>query len=259
MHTVSSHADVTAILSDPRFVVPTLPAADGPPADGPPVGIGWLRAHVARFSTGTVHRRRRALATAELDRMDPPSLGHRAGALAAHHPSAAVPVVVLAEALGVTASVAADVATVAGGYHPGTGTGADIDAAVGRLVEAFGGTPDEATAARIGLLVQACTATAGLIANARRHRGCGAPVEAVLTETLRHDPPVPMTTRVAADGTLLHLDLAAANRDPRVFADPDEFDPDRPDCHRHLTFGAGLRPCPGQAHALAIAMGVLDV
>jgi cytochrome P450 len=54
------------------------------------------------------------------------------------------------------------------------------------------------------------------------------------------------------------LDIAAANRDSAVFADPDGFAPLRPDAGRHLTFGAGPRPCPGAAQARALACGVLD-
>jgi len=60
----------------------------------------------------------------------------------------------------------------------------------------------------------------------------------VIDETLRHDPPVhlcPLVARedVEIDGHLITADsqvvvlLAAANRDPKVFADPDRFDPHR--------------------------------
>ena len=184
----------------------------------------------------------------------------------------AVPVDVLADALGVTTPVSAAVALVARGYHPGTDAGPAGDDAVTRLVELFGGTPDEATAARIGLLVQAYEATAGLIGNAVRAlpRWQGrAPVEAVLAETLRHDPPVKALHRVSTaparvggtdvgTGTRVRIDLAAANRDPAVFSDPDRFDPTRPERERYLTLGAGLRPCPGRDHALAIAAGVVE-
>ncbi len=38
--------------------------------------------------------------------------------------------------------------------------------------------------------------------------------------------------------------IAGANRDPDVFADPDRFDIDR-DCGEALTFGPGLKSCPG--------------
>ncbi|MEV4920249.1 cytochrome P450 [Streptomyces tirandamycinicus] len=74
-------------------------------------------------------------------------------------------------------------------------------------------------------------------------------------EILRFEPPVHVTSRrAAADtellgapvpaGTRLTLILAAANRDPRRFADPGRFDPDRPD-NRPLSFGAGGHFCLG--------------
>jgi cytochrome P450 len=259
------------------------------PTDVHAVGIAWLRAHVARFSTGGVHERRRALAVAELDRMDPLSLRRAARERAAAllrsgrvDVGRRVPVAVLATALGIVDGdivdgdivdgdivdgdiVVEDVAVVAAGYHPGTdagpATGPAADEAVRSLVRAFGGTPDEATAARIGLLVQACDATAGLIANAAaalRQAPDGTPLGAILDETLRHDPPVRLLRRVALTaarvagtdvdaGRPVHVDVVAANRDPA-----------RPDGAGHLTFGGGPRPCPGADHALAIASGVLE-
>jgi hypothetical protein len=60
---------------------------------------------------------------------------------------------VLATALGITAPVADAVAAVAAGYFPGTDAGPCGDAAVAALVAACGGVPDEASAARIGVLV----------------------------------------------------------------------------------------------------------
>ncbi|NNJ08411.1 cytochrome P450, partial [Streptomyces sp. PKU-MA01144] len=74
-------------------------------------------------------------------------------------------------------------------------------------------------------------------------------------EILRFEPPVHVTSRRAASdtellgapvpaGTRLTLILAAANRDPRRFADPGRFDPDRPD-NRPLSFGAGGHFCLG--------------
>jgi cytochrome P450 len=50
----------------------------------------------------------------------------------------------------------------------------------------------------------------------------------------------------AGDGLL--IDLAAANRDPKIFADPDRFDIRR-DARMHLGFGYGLHQCLGQALA----------
>lgn len=46
------------------------------------------------------------------------------------------------------------------------------------------------------------------------------------------------------EGEKLILFLEAANRDPEVFAQPDLFDPDRPQ-NRHTAFGFGPHYCPG--------------
>ncbi|MEU7133701.1 cytochrome P450 [Streptomyces sp. NPDC046261] len=58
----------------------------------------------------------------------------------------------------------------------------------------------------------------------------------------------------AGDGVL--LSLAAANRDGRVFADPDVFDPTRPG-RGHLAFGHGPHQCLGNALArLELTVGL---
>ncbi|NDL55896.1 cytochrome P450 [Phytoactinopolyspora mesophila] len=46
-------------------------------------------------------------------------------------------------------------------------------------------------------------------------------------------------------GELVMLDNGAANHDPRVFDDPDRFDPQRQGASAHLTFGHGARYCLG--------------
>ena len=78
----------------------------------------------------------------------------------------------------------------------------------------------------------------------------------VVEELLRFEPPVQYLPNRAAladitiDGTTipkgssLTLLLAAADRDPGRFTDPDRFDPDRPD-NQHLGFGSGLHYCFG--------------
>jgi cytochrome P450 len=78
----------------------------------------------------------------------------------------------------------------------------------------------------------------------------------LVEEVLRHDPPVQFTMRLAhepvtvagvdfkRDEPILLL-LAGANRDPSVFADPDRFDPTRPNNRDHLAFSAGVHYCLG--------------
>ncbi len=259
--TLARHADVTAVLGDPRCVVPPLPAVGTPGS-----GIGWLRSGVSRFSTGETHLRRRDLVRIMLTGVDPAILRHRAGELA-NQPLELVPATVLAEALGIRTPVAPLVAAIARGYFPDTDGGTGVNAAVDALVTVLSGQHDDTTAATIGILVQAHDATTALVARtlaAYDRFNISAPVDAMLAETLRHDPPVRLMRRVCvapyrdyARDTLLLLDIAAANRDPDVFADPGSFDPYRPDAHRHLTLGAGLRPCPGRDHAMAIAAGIV--
>jgi hypothetical protein len=79
-------------------------------------------------------------------------------------------------------------------------------------------------------------------------------------EVLRHDPPVLLTGRtVVADtevaghrlprGRIVTTLLAAANRDPEVFVDPDRFDVTRADAGEHLAFSGGRHYCLGAALA----------
>ncbi len=48
------------------------------------------------------------------------------------------------------------------------------------------------------------------------------------------------------EGALVHLCVAAANRDPAVFGDPSDLRLDRPPT-RHFTFGSGIHACIGAA------------
>lgn len=79
-------------------------------------------------------------------------------------------------------------------------------------------------------------------------------------EVLRVDPPVLLTGRVAARhteiggvrigaGAVVTTVLAAANRDPAVFADPATFDITRDNARDHLSFSAGRHFCLGAALA----------
>src|SRR5262245_1554470 len=143
--TLDDPAEILAVLHDARFAVQS-PTGGG-------TGVGWLRDHVARFCAGADHERRRALAVAALAGIDPRMVRERARALATLGNADVVAVLVLAEPLGIN-DAAAQVKAVAKGYFPGTDAGPEGDDAVAALVDAFGGTADEATAARIGLLVQ---------------------------------------------------------------------------------------------------------
>lgn len=89
-------------------------------------------------------------------------------------------------------------------------------------------------------------------------------------EILRFDPPLHLFTRWArepvtvaghafAPGDQVGLLLGAANRDPRVFADPHRFDAKR-DARAQLALGAGLHFCVGAPLAraeLRIALPIL--
>jgi cytochrome P450 len=77
----------------------------------------------------------------------------------------------------------------------------------------------------------------------------------MVEELLRFEPPVQFLFRtslseIPIDGTAIPVNvpvmlmLAAGNRDPRRFADPDRFDPLRPD-NEHLGFGRGIHYCFG--------------
>jgi cytochrome P450 len=204
------------------------------PTDVPLGGVAWLRASVARFSNGADHARRRALAVDLLARIDPDFLREKAFSRTRQVAESCgevvdvlavvarpVPVGVLAEALGLP-DVSADVAVVAAAYHPHVSPGADAEAALARLIAACG-TADELAAARIGTLVQACDATAGLVGNALSAR----------TADLLADPPV-LSTRRRVGGEDVTVSLAG-----------------RP-------FGAGSRECPGARHAIALATGVFQ-
>ncbi len=82
---------------------------------------------------------------------------------------------------------------------------------------------------------------------------------AVVEEVLRYDPPVQQTGRRATAeikiagrlipaGDEVELLLAAGNRDPLRFTEPDRFWPERPS-NAHLAFGGGVHYCLGAALA----------
>ena len=87
------------------------------------------------------------------------------------------------------------------------------------------------------------------------HTATAANAEACIEEILRFDPALHMFTRWAYEdievmghtfhrGDQVALLLAAANRDPGVWDDPDQFQPTRA-IKPNVTFGAGLHFCVG--------------
>jgi cytochrome P450 len=278
---LTRHADVVAALADARLDVPPPGDEAGPMAE--------FRRSVSRFCDGAEHPARRAAVAGALKPVDVEALraetrdrmsvlmdrlrGDRVDLVPLLR---TVPVGVLAEALGVpgerSRTVAGQVATVARAYPPGAAAEAvaDADRAIVRLTELLG--PDRL--AVLGcVLVQACEATAGLIANTLR--GLPAPgvserpdPEVALARTLRLDPPVRATSRVAlsplvaggrpvAAGSTVLLDLAAAA------GDGESRGPDGPETGHAaprslVSFGSGPRRCPGEEAALALAAGAVE-
>jgi cytochrome P450 len=308
-HELSRYADVVAALADPALApVPPEESAQATPevfgtaawlrthvarfAHGPEHARrrAVIETELARLDPAAL-RKAAALTPAESPSATADPRAHA--------------VYVLAQALGLPDPdrVVADVALVSEVYFGGDS--APADAAVARLVSAYStgthstdahptdGTsgPDsssgEEIANRISVLIQAYQATGSLVELAAAHvdpaahavptphadstadTAVAADVTAILTETLRQDPPVRAMRRVAvrdtsvagldiAAGDFVTLDIAAANRDPEHFPRPDEFDPARTASPPALTFGSAPRRCPGHAQALALAAGILE-
>jgi cytochrome P450 len=83
------------------------------------------------------------------------------------------------------------------------------------------------------------------------------PAATAIEELLRYDPPLQLFERwVLEDGVMMEgveiprgekiaLLFGAANRDPRVFPEPDRFDIGRPNAADHISFGGGIHVCIG--------------
>ena len=94
-------------------------------------------------------------------------------------------------------------------------------------------------------------------------------VKSAIEESLRYDPPVLGLYRNSAsdieihdetipEGEKVYVYYAAANRDPRVFEKPNEFDICRK-ARRHMSFGLGTHFCVGAPTARLEAEVVLEV
>ncbi|MFD7630064.1 hypothetical protein ACFV7Q_29260 [Streptomyces sp. NPDC059851] len=275
---VTAYADARAVLDQPLLV--PEPGADA--ADAPAGSLAWLRATVARFTgDGQTHARRRAHAVVELARLDPRELRRAAAGSVVGADDRHTVVRILAEELGLPGpdAVADAAMSVCAGYFgsdltPTQEKTADeaIASLLARTAQEDGVEDLEAAAQRIGLLVQACDATARLAEHARRAAPDGLPpggADALLAEVLRQDPPVTaLRRRALADvrvgaldlrsGEVVLIDVTAV--EPGTPAGGDHSDPDigAHDDPAPLAFGAGPHRCPGRAQALALAAGMLE-
>ena len=131
------------------------------------------------------------------------------------------------------------------------------------------------------LLFGGIETTEGMIANALLHllerpdalatvRQDPGALDAAIEESLRLEPAAAVIDRYAtadahlagahiAAGDLVRISISAANRDPAVFADPDELDLDRKSPRGHLTFAHGPHVCLGVHLARLEARAALDV
>jgi cytochrome P450 len=126
---------------------------------------------------------------------------------------------------------------------------------------------DEIVSNAAVLLFGGIETTEGMIANAvvallerpgelARVRTDSSLLDVAIEESLRLEPAAAVVDRYASgdaelggiaigDGDPVRVSIAAANRDPVVFADPDRFDLDRPNAGRHLAFAHGPHVCVG--------------
>ncbi|MFJ3922874.1 hypothetical protein [Streptomyces sp. NPDC090022] len=275
---VTAYADARAVLDQPLLV--PEPVADA--VDAPAGSLAWLRATVARFTgDAQTHARRRAHAVLALARLDPRELRQAAAGSVVGADDRHTVVRILAEELGLAGpdAVADAVMTVSAGYFgsdltPAQEKTADeaVASLLARTAEGDGVADLEAAAQRIGLLVQACDATARWVEHARRAAPDGLPpggADALLAEVLRQDPPVtalrrraPADVRVGAldfrAGEVVLIDVTAVERGTPAGGAPSDPDIGSDDDPAPLAFGAGPHRCPGQAQALALAAGILE-
>jgi cytochrome P450 len=132
----------------------------------------------------------------------------------------------------------------------------------------------------IGLFIQSYDAGRGLLSNAflqiitnknliPKNFTDLAYLEKCVTETLRFDPPVHNTKRIAVDdivlnnmhikkGDAIFIILAAANRDPHKFKDPNIYNTERANNNEHMTFGVGGHRCPAKHLSVSLTINALE-
>jgi cytochrome P450 len=114
----------------------------------------------------------------------------------------------------------------------------------------------ETTTHLIGNGLQALMRHPEQFADLKAHAGDRAVIRNAVEEMLRWDGPILAGVRVVTEPFALHGRelqrgdrlfpfVAAANRDPEMFPDPDRFDIHRTEAGRHVTFGYGIHFCLG--------------
>jgi cytochrome P450 len=84
------------------------------------------------------------------------------------------------------------------------------------------------------------------------------PVELIITRFTAED--LEIQGVVIPAGSCIKFPIGAANRDPAVFENPNEFDYHRPpDASRNLTFGLGTHACAGQLLSRAETIAILTI
>lgn len=239
---------------------------------------------MARFTDPPQHDRRRAV----LERLLPDvvglagaasqqtsaAIGARTGVIDAMPLAKVVPVSVLAGALGVPDAHLPQVAALTGALCdalapsldalPATSRGDDAADVLIDLLTATSAWDHEQVIAAAGLLFQARDATAALIGGALLTDRAAHPSEcddgpfpydpaAAVERALRHAAPVQCTRRTTStDALLAGVPVPAGEPVWVVLAAAEDGGPEQP-----MTFGAGVHACPGAAHAVALARGVL--
>jgi cytochrome P450 len=284
----------TFTVDDPRFstatvVGPSMLSLDGPEHARhrdpyvPPFRPAPVRDHFAGFVTEAVARLLDDLAPAGRAELR----AEFAGPLA---------VEVMADALGLTgidpatvrswyAALVESVSEVTAGRPATTAGAAAVEALRTHIpLDVEGLRPDEVVANAAVLMFGGIDTTESMIANLVLHlldhpavlsevRADRALLPAAIEESLRLEPAasvvdryatrdVPVDSAYIAKGDLVRVSLAAANRDPAVFAGPDTFDLRRPNARANLAFALGPHFCLGarlaRAEAEIAVNGLLD-
>jgi cytochrome P450 len=250
---------------------------------------------VRRGMTGMV----RAEAEARVDALEPEGEGELrrgfAGPLAAVVVTRALGLHKPSEVLGLYDAIVGAVTDLSAGRPVSAGARAAVDM-LGEMIRpaladdatllsraAHGGlAPGEVASNAAVLMFGGIETTEGMIANAIVHllanpaaltlaREQPGLLPGVVEESLRLEPAAAAVDRYAtrdtelggaeiAAGELVRISITAANRDPATFADPDRFDPLRPNAGRHLAFAGGPHVCIGmhlarlEAHAALAAL-----